>query len=170
MKKTGNVVIDTILSNFRTQVRGQIARKNGVSLETCLDCAINGAVQDLRYRGFKEPDVRNEFLANEDEVRQTCRKIIVELEKRKNLADIRQASITAILDDFIAKNSMAITYKMRDNNTVGFSVQIPSSKQRVHFSLSYTKVLSREWMEGLERDINDLVNISARLGRIKILN
>ena len=168
MNKTGDKVIDTIVRNFRVIVRPLIQRGSGVDFEKCLEKSVIRTRYDLRKDGYSEKSFFEHIWPEEDSIRQKCRKVILEIEKRNSLMEIRKTSIRAILDDYAAKSGLSFSYKLRDNNTVGFSVKIPATGQYLMFNASYSKVLSEDWRVGAVKDIQAFMDISGRLGRIKV--
>jgi hypothetical protein len=168
MNKTGDKLIDTIVRNFREIVRPLIQRGSGVDFEKCLEKSVLRTRYDLRKDGYSEKLFFEHIWPEEDSIRRKCRKVILEIEKRYSLMEIRKTSIRAILDDFSANSVFSFSYRLRDNNTVGFSVKIPATGQYLMFSASYSKVLSEDWRAGTVKDIQAFLDISGRLGRIKV--
>ena len=168
MKNSGDIVIDTIVRNFRAIVRPLIQRGSGVDFEKCLEKSVLRTRFDLRKDGYNEKSIFEHIWPEEEDLRQKCRKVILEIEKRNSLMEIRKTSIRAVLDDCAANSGLSFSYRLRDNNTVGFSVKIPATGQYLMFSASYSKVLSEDWRAGAVKDIQNSLNIFGRLGRIKV--
>ena len=167
MKKTGDIVIDTVLKKFREAARPAVQSGRSVNIDDCLERAIFAARTDLRHEHVSEREIRQRIWPEEESIRETCRKIVFEMEKRGSLMDIRKTSIEAVLEDFAVRNGLDMTYKLRDNSTVGFCVKI-QPMQFLRFSASFLKVLSQEWMDKTGQDLKEFLAISSRLGRIRI--
>ena len=168
MKGTGDKVVDTVLANFRSVASPIIRKGHGVDVEDCLERAISGARFDLRKEGYSERSIRERIWPVEDDILLKCRKIVLEIEKRSSLLDIRKTSVAAILDDWSENSGLVISYKLRDNSSVGFAVKVPATGQYLKFNVSYSKILSEEWRDGLLGDIHEFFALSERLGRIRL--
>ena len=168
MKSTGDKVIDAVLANFRSVTRPIIREGHGVDIEDCLERAISRARFDLWKEGYSEQSIRERILPVKDDILLKCRKTVLGIEKRSSLLDIRKTSVAAILDDWVANSGLAISYKLRDNSSVGFAVKVPATGQYLKFNVSYSKILSGEWRKGLLGDIREFFALSERLGRIKL--
>ena len=170
MKTTGDEVIDTVLKNAAAIARDLIRAGRGADVEACLEKAILASRREYRWDDsrFREMAIRKKVTLNGDEVRKRCRNIILDAQKRYRLLDIRKASLEVILNDFVENSGLPLEYKLRNNSTVGFSVRIPSTGQRLRFSASFSKVLSDDWCSATEKDIRELFAISARLGRLRL--
>ena len=167
MKKTGDIVIDTVLKKFREVARPAVQGGRNVSIDDCLERAILLARSDLRREHIGEKAIRERIWPDEDDIRGMCRKIVFEMEKRGSLLDIRKTSVNAILEDFAVDSGLDMTWKLHDNSTVGFSVKI-GPMQYLRFSASFSKVLNQEWLDRTGKDLKELLVISSRLGRIRI--
>ena len=163
-------MIDTVLKNAAAIVRDLIRTGHGADVETCLEKAILASRREYRWDDsrFREMAIRKKVALSGDEVRKRCRNIILNAQKRYRLLDIRKASLEVILNDFVENSGLPLEYTMRNNSTVGFSVRIPSTGQRLRFSASFSKVLSDGWRESTEKDIHDFFAISERLGRLRL--
>ena len=170
MKKTGDIVIDTVLKNAAAIARDLIRAGHGADVETCLEKAILTSRREYRWDDsrFREKAIRKKIALNEEDVRKRCWKIILDAQKRYRLLDIRKASIEVTLKDFAEISGLPLEYTLRNNSTVSFSVKIPSTGQRLRFSASFSKVLSDGWRESTEKDIRELFAISGRLGRLRL--
>ena len=170
MRKTGDIVIGTVLKNAAAIARDLIRAGHGADVETCLEKAILTSRREYRWDDsrFREQSIREKVAHNEDDVRKRCRKIILNAQKRYRLLDIRKASIEVILRDFAESSGLPLEYTLRNNSTVGFSVRIPSTGQCLRFSASFSKILSDGWRESTEKDIRELFAISGRLGRLRL--
>lgn len=166
MKKTGDEVIDTVLKNFRELARPIVNGGHSVNIDDCLERAISGACDELRIVRLR--DIRERIWPEEDNIRSMCRQIVVEMEKRGRLLDIRKTSIGATLDDFIERSGLEMTYKLRNNNSAGLCFKIPSSRQNLIVNVSFSKLLSPGWLEATEMDVKEFLAITARLGRMKV--
>ena len=90
MKKTGDEVIDTVLKNFRELARPIVNGGHSVNIDDCLERAISGACDELRI--VRVRDIRERIWPEEDNIRSMCRQIVVEMENRGRLLDIRKTS------------------------------------------------------------------------------
>ena len=168
MKKTGDLILDTLLGSFRSLARIAVQQGHGVNLDRCLEGAIAETRSELRKHRINEKEIRERIWPEEDSIREKCRKIIIELEKRVNLLDIRKTSVDAILENFVSRTGIDMTYKLRDNNSVGFVVKLKPSGQYLKFNASFSKVLSQDWNDKMEKDLGELMEIASRLGRIRV--
>lgn len=166
MKKTGDRIIDTVLSQFRDIVRPIVKGGHGVNIDDCLEKAMSAARTELGIKKIRE--VRECIWPEEENIRSTCRQIVVEMEKRGRLLDIRKTSIGATLDEFIEASGLEMTYKLRDNNSVGLSFRIPSTGQYLIVNTSFSRALSPNWLERTGEDVKEFIAISQRLGRMKV--
>ena len=170
MKQTGDIVIDTVLKNVAAIARDLIRAGHGADVETCLEKAILASRREYRWDDsrFREMAIRKKIALNEGDVRKRCWKIILDAQKRYRLLDIRKASIEVILKDFIDSSGLTLEYKLRDNSSVRFFIQVPATGQYLRFYASFSKILSDGWRESTEKDIRELFEISARLGRLRL--
>jgi len=168
MKYTGDKIRDTVLKNFRELASPAASQGHGVDIESLLERAISGTRHELSRAGYSEKSVREHIWEEEDEIRATCRKIVIEIEKRHSLLDIRKTSIEAVLNDFASKSGLSFIYKLRDNNTVGFRFWIPGTGQYLKLNASFSKILSEDWLSGMETDLKEFIAIATRFGKIKV--
>ena len=168
MKKTGDIIIDEILGRFLVNVRNHEISGLEVNFEECLESAMSCAPFFLKKdHKISENEIREHIWAEEDNIREKCRKALIQREKRGKLLEIRKTSIAAVLDDFEKRTGLDMVYKLRDNNSVGFCVKL-QPKQYIKFGVSYSKVLTPGWLDGMEKDLKELIEISSRLGRMTI--
>ena len=165
MRKTGDLIIDTILMHFRKHARTSILADKSVDIESCLGAAMFWAKSELKRSKISEKEFQEHVLPKEENIREMCRKIALEMEKRGSLTDIRKTSIEVILEDFEKRTGLDMAYKVRDNHSVGFCVKL-QPKQYIKFGVSYSKVLTPGWLDGMEKDLKELIEISSRLGRM----
>lgn len=160
------MIVDTVLAQFRDVVRPIIKSGRSVNIDACLEKAISGTRFELRDISMKE--IRQRIWPEEENIRSMCQKIIVEMEKRGRLLDIRKTSIAAILDEFIERSGLEMTYKLRDNSSVGLCFRIPSTRQYLIVNTSFSKMLSSDWLERTGEDVKKFIAISQRLERMKV--
>ncbi len=170
MNSTGDKIIDTILSNFREKVLS--ARKAGVyiDIEDIFETAVARTVYTFKRQKLDEKEVRRHIWTEEEAIRERCRKIVLELEKRDRLLDIRKTGVGSLLDEFAENSQYRISYKLRGNSTVGIKVTIPFTGQKLCFNTSFKKVLSDGWQDSVRKDIDEFMGLVDRLGRIRITN
>lgn len=168
MKKTGDLVLDTLFKCFRSFARTAVQQGHGVNLDSCLERAIAETRSELRKHRIDERAIRERIWPEEDNIRHECRKIIVGLEKKANLLDIRKTSVDAILGNFVSRTGLDLKYRLRENSTAVFVVKLQPSGQYLRFSASFTKILSQAWLDKMERDLSEFMGIASRLGRIRV--
>lgn len=166
MKKTGDRIIDTVLSQFRDIVRPIVKGGHGVNIDDCLEKAMSAARTELGIKKIRE--VRECIWPEEDNIRSMCRQIVVEMEKRGRLLDIRKTSLAAILDEFIETSGLEMAYKLRDNSSAGLCFRIPSTGQYLLVNTSFSQLISSGWLEQTGKDVKEFIAISQRLGRMKV--
>jgi len=173
MNSTGDKIIDALLSSFREQVRPLIMRGSPVNLDENLEYAIFATKRRFRADGVKEMSekvIRMHIRTNKDQVLNLCRKIIFEIEKRERLLDIRKTGVGSLLDDFARRSQYNVQYKLRGNSTVGITVRIPSTGQRLIFNSSFKKVMSDGWLDALQKDLDEFMGLVDKFGRIRVTN
>ena len=170
MKQTGDKVIDTVLKNAAAIARDLIRAGHGADVETCLEKAILTSRREYRWDDsrFREQSIRRKVALNEYNIRERCWQIILDIQKRNRLIDIRKTSVEVILKDFIESSGLPLEYTLRDNSSVRFFIQVPATGQYLRFYASFSKILSDGWRESTEKDIRELFAISGRLGRLRL--
>lgn len=169
MKKTADVVIDTIVKCFCEVARPIIRRGTNLGFENCLQTAVSEArIRLKREHHIDSGEFKARLWAEEDKIRELCHKRVLEMEKRGNLLGIRKTSAAAILDDFRERSGLDMTYRLRDNNSAGLCFKIPSTGQYLIVNTSFSKLMSSDWLENMEADVKEFMAISERLGRMKV--
>lgn len=169
MKKTEDVVIDTIVRCFCEVARPIVRRGGSLGFENCLQTAVSEARLELkREHHIDSGEFKARLWAEEDTIRELCRKRVLEMEKRGNLLSIRKTSAAAILDGFRESSGLEMTYRLRDNSSAGLCFKIPSTGQYLIVNTSFSKLMSPVWLENMEADVKEFIAISERLGRMKV--
>ncbi len=173
MNSTGDKIIDALLSAFREQVRPLILRGTPVNIDSNMEYAIFATKRCLRAGGDKEINektIRTHIGTNRDQIMNQCRKIILEIEKRERLLDIRKTGVGALLDDFSQRSQYNVQYKLRGNSTVGITVRIPTTGQKLIFNSSFKKVMSDGWLYALQKNLDEFMSLVEKFGRIRVIN
>ena len=167
MKKTGDIIIDTVLRVFGDVIQCAMTPSGrGFDIETCLQSAISLSRTDLyREHHICEAEIRGRIEEEREKVNELCRQTVLEWKKRARLLEIRKTGVSAILDDFKTRTGLPLDYKVRDNYSVGFCVML-QPRQFIKFNASFTKVLTPGWLDEMEKDVRELLAISSRLGRL----
>lgn len=170
MKQTGDEEIDIVLKNVAPAARDLIRAGQGADVETCLDKAIVLSLKEFLWgeKKSREQSIRQKVAFNECNIRERCRQIILDIQKRNRLVDIRKTSVEVIIRDFIDSTGLPLEYKLRDNSSVRFFIRVPATGQYLRFYASFSKILSDGWPAATEKDIRELFAISARLGRLRL--
>ena len=170
MKKTGDEEIDIVLKNVAPIARDLIRAGHGADVETCLENAIVLSLKEFLWNEKKsrEQSIRQKVAFNECDVRERCRQIIFDIQKRNRLVNIRKTSVEVIIKDFIESSGLQLEYKLRDNSTVKFIIRVPATGQYLRFYASFSKIFSDGWAVTTEKDIRELFAISERLGRLRL--
>ena len=170
MKKTGDEEIDIVLKNVAPVARDLIRTGRGADVETCLEKAITISSKEFLWaeKKSRERSIRRKVALNEYNIRERCLQIILDIQKRNRLIDIRKTSVEVTIKDFIESSSLPLEYTLRDNSSVRFFIQVPATGQYLRFYASFSKILSDGWSASTERDLRELFAISARLGRLRL--
>lgn len=170
MKQTGDKEIDIVLKNIAPVARDIIRAGNGADVETCLEKAIALSMKEFLWgeKKFREQSLRRKIALNEYNIRERCWQIILDIQKRNRLIDIRKTSVEVTIKDFIESTGLPMEYTLRNNSSVRFFIQVPATGQYLRFYASFSKILSDGWSASTERDLRELFAISARLGRLRL--
>ena len=169
MRRLKGVLKDDVLSSFRTFARKEIFSGYDFDFEACFR-------RSCKYARYPHilMDAKNTTQPLEqdlyEELRTLCRAEALKLQKQHTLMEVKKASVDAILSAFSKTSPVSFTYMLYANYVASLIVLLPTTNQYVRFNNSFAKILSDGWSEEMSRTIQDLLDLSARLGKVKCWN
>ncbi len=167
MKYDENVIIDSVITEFRQFANNAANEGREIVVGKCVEEAIASTFHFYKRRGYAPEAIRDILMSAERDILQRCEPIVFEVKKKATARSIRKNAVEAVLDDLIEEGGLDMTYKVRGNSSVGIAVRSPSTGQYLRFSAASSKILTPEWRARLLQDIKAYFEISAHLGKIR---